>query len=391
MQFQRALRCLCASLFVVMACQASSQMGEADRGGGDGGNGDTEPMGGAGGSDIQDAASEPGGNGEGVAGAGGLGGDAASGGVQATPDAGVGGQVTLPEGKGFCDPKNFRPFAKDGTLDAVADKVSPGGDYARTPNANIPKGQLTNVAFDGGSVAVYVPAAYENAKAGDVALMVFLSRDGANYRGSLTHLIIDNLIAAGEIPVMLVAFLAVPNKVEMENNPVGSGWIQNLETKVFPAITAKYNKVSAEARMHGMAGGSSWGLGAFHVAWFKPDFVGKVLAHSGSFVCFGVLKNYPNAISAAAVKPIRIAMTVGHCDIVGSVCTKECTDSKMCFLDSSNCGATWSDVNIAVGRALSNKGYAYRLIRGAGGHNMGFWMSMLSDDLRWLWRPEVCK
>ncbi len=375
-----------------MACQASSQSGGSDRSDeGNGGDGGTESLGGAGGNDTDDASIETGGNGGDMAGAGGSGGEVASGGAQGTPDAGAGGQVTLPQGKEFCEPKNFRPFAKDGTLDAAANKVTAGSDYARAPNQNIAKGQLTNVAFDGGSVSLYVPAAYENAKPGEVALMFFLSRDGANYRGSLTHTIIDNLIAAGEIPVMLVAFLAVPNKVDMENNPVGSGWIQNLETKVFPAITAKYSKVSSEARMHGMAGGSSWGLGAFHVAWFKPDFVGKVLAHSGSFVCFGVLKNYPKAIQDAAVKPIRIAMTVGHCDIVGSTCTKECTDAKMCSIDSSNCRATWSDVNMAVGNALSNKGSPYRLIRGFGGHTAGFWMSMLSDDLRWLWRPEVCK
>ena len=305
----------------------------------------------------------------------------------AAPSAGGTGGMAM--STNFCSPASYRPFARDGFLDAVKDRVQQGTDFVRGVDPAIAKGELVSVPFSGGSVSMYVPSAYAKAEDGKVALMIFISGDGNGYKDDITYRIVDNLIKAGELPVMLLAFLPTANKQEIEGNP--QGWADGLATKMFPAVKAKFSKVSSAANMHGMAGGSSWGLGSFHAAWFKPDFMGKVLAHSGSFVCFGALGDYPKAIRNNAKKPMRVAMTVGHCDIVGGQCAPECrTTMGWCSTDGSSCHANWGDTNIAVAAAMKEKDYSFRLIRGFGGHAITFWTSILADDLRWLWRPEVC-
>jgi hypothetical protein len=171
----------------------------------------------------------------------------------------------------------------------------------------------------------------------------------------------------------------------MESSP--SAWVDGVADKLFPALKALYPKLSDKPEMHGAAGGSSWGLGAFHVAWFRPDFARKVLTHSGSVVCFGVLKDYPKAIASTAPKPLRIAMTVGDCDIVSSSCTAECTNRHTCMVDGPPCKADWNAANKAFADALGAKGYPYRLLRQIGPHAT---YPNIADDLRWLWRPTVC-
>lgn len=375
------------SVIADLSCQPSASQDDSASGG-DGGDGG----GGQGGAPVAGVDGNEGGAGS--AGSAGGGGSAGSGGGAPGIAGGAGGQA--PGGVGgkvmttdFCNPANHRPFARDGFLDAVKDRVQQGTDFARGVDATIAKGEIVSVPFAGGSVSVYVPSAYAKAEDGKVALMIFISGDGSGYKDDITYRIVDNLIKAGELPVMLLAFLPTANKQEIEGNP--QGWADGLATKMFPAVKAKFSKVSGAANMHGMAGGSSWGLGSFHAAWFKPDFMGKVLSHSGSFVCFGTLGDYPKAIRNNAKKPMRVAMTVGHCDIVGGQCATECkTTMGWCSTDASSCHANWGEINIAVAVAMKEKDYAFRLIRGFGGHAITFWTSMLADDLRWLWRPEVC-
>jgi enterochelin esterase-like enzyme len=218
--------------------------------------------------------------------------------------------------------------------------------------------------------------------------MFFLSPSGTWYRNTTVLRLFDNLIASHEMPVTLAAFVTVANKQEMESSP--KAWVDEWADKFFPALKQMFPKLSDSPAMHAAAGGSSWGLGSFHLGWYRPDFLGKVLTHSGSFVCFGVLKDYPAAIRAADKKPLRIAMTVGDCDIVGMTCSDACNTRSLCSVDASNCHADWQTTNRNVAMAFADKGYPYRLVRGSGGHQEAFWTSLLGDDLRWLWRPAVC-
>lgn len=272
-------------------------------------------------------------------------------------------------GKGFCIAENFRISAKDGITDlpTLGQRIAPDG-----ANSNAPKGNVETGSVDSASLKLkiaynaYIPSQYATALPGTVGLMIF----SPVYDDTLVKRNFDRLIFGGEMPPVIAVFpsmdWATASNASGENIRSRANF---LADELFLALKSAYPKLSTEARMHGVSGQSTAGALSFDFAWARPDFFGKVSGDSTSFANFmNWLFPYDQKVDASRKDQLRVTNTVGELDT-----------------------GDWLATNKRVATSLIQKGYATRLlVIPKGGHSPGFWLPATLDNMRWLWRPEVC-
>ena len=134
--------------------------------------------------------------------------------------------------------------------------------------------------------------------------------------------VLDNLIYRRELPVMIAVFIN-PGRRPDQPEPAGSDWgdrntnrpteynvIDDKYPRVIcdellPALTKEYN-ISPDPEQHGIGGTSSGGIAAFNVAWQRPNEFRKVLTIVGSFVNLRGGHVFPDLVSEADKKPLRV-------------------------------------------------------------------------------------
>lgn len=227
---------------------------------------------------------------------------------------------------------------------------------------------------------VYVPAAYRPDQ--PASLMVF--NDGKSYHSEQGAFrvpqVIDGLINEGAMPVTLAVFInpgEVPSTVpgaasrknrSFEYDALGDRYARFLIERFLPPIEAQYN-LSKNPEDRAICGISSGGIGAFTVAWERPDVFGKVLCHIGSFVNIRGGHAYPFLIRKTEKKPIKIFLQEGRRDL-------------------DNLHGNWPLANREMVAALEYKGYDYQFVMGDGGHSGQHGGQILADSLRWLWKED---
>ncbi len=267
--------------------------------------------------------------------------------------------------------------------------------YALGPDSqvqNVPQGEITqgeileSKTFPGTKrrYSIYVPKQYDPKK--PAALMVFQdghayeSRDGS-YRAPV---VMDNLIAHGEMPVTIGVFVDPGHK--KDQLPEQRGWRPRPENRSFeydtlsadyatflldevlPPILEKYN-IDPNPDRWAICGASSGGICAFTVAWERPDKFRKVLSHIGSFTNIRHGDTYPGIIRKTEKKPIRVFLQDGSGD-----------------LDNEH--GNWPLANQQMAKALAYKGYDYKFVYGTEGHNGKHGGAILPESMRWLWRGD---
>jgi enterochelin esterase family protein len=252
---------------------------------------------------------------------------------------------------------------------------------------NVPKGEVTKGTFVSKNILpgtsrdywVYVPKQYDGKT--PAHLVVFqdgggcIKPDGA-FR---VPVVLDNLIAKGDIPVTLGVFLnpgsyppAVPGAAGRSNrsfeyDSLGDRYARFLTEEFLPEVLKGMN-VSSKPEQRAVAGVSSGGICAFTVAWEKPDQFGCVLSGIGSFT------NIRGGFDCAAQvrktkgqpKPIRVWMQEGESDL-------------------DNLHGHWPLANEDLAAALKFAGYTYHFEMTGGGHNGTPLGTQLPDAFRWLW------
>ncbi|MFM9092173.1 MAG: alpha/beta hydrolase, partial [Verrucomicrobiota bacterium] len=166
---------------------------------------------------------------------------------------------------------------------------------------------------------LYVPAQYQ--PDGTAALMIF--QDGSNYLRPTgpwrAPVVLDNLIARGEMPVTLALFInpghdpakgapkrpGSPSNRSLEYNSLGDRYARFLLEEILPAV-AKTHPFSADPERRALVGSSSGGIAAFTAAWERPDQFRKVLSTIGSFVHLAGGDAYPSLIRKTERKPLRV-------------------------------------------------------------------------------------
>lgn len=263
-------------------------------------------------------------------------------------------------------------------------------DYKLGPDseeqAGVPKGEMWSFPWESQvfpntkrNVEVYVPKQYDGSK--PAAVMVF--QDGPTYsnrKGQFrVPVVLDNLIAKKELPVMVGIFIT-PGDLYKDEKKSGSNrsfeydtlsadYAKMLEKEILPEVEKKI-KLSSDPKMRGICGISSGGICAFTVAWERPDLFTKVLSHVGSFTNIRGGDRYPGMIRKAPVRPIRVFLQEGTND-----------------LDNEH--GSWPLGNQQMEAALKYKNrYDYKTAWGDGGHNGKHGGAILPDSMRWLWREE---
>ena len=233
-------------------------------------------------------------------------------------------------------------------------------------------GKLADVAieskvFPGGNrtVQVYIPAGYVE---GTAAPFIVL-QDGPSYiKNFKLNTVLDNMIAKKELPLMLAIF--VPNgggRRSVEYDTISDAYVRFVLEDVLPTVEKSLPvKLTTDPEGRAAGGHSSGGIAAFTMAWERPEQFRRVLSHSGSFVSLRGGNKYPDLVKAAAVKPLRVFMTVGSQD---------------------NENGRWKTGNDNLAAALAAQKYHYRYILLNGGtHAQGSPASILPESLLWLWR-----
>jgi enterochelin esterase-like enzyme len=222
---------------------------------------------------------------------------------------------------------------------------------------------------------VYVPAQYRPEN--PAAVMVF--QDGAGPKDYVPT-VFDNLIAKGDIPVMVGIFINPGIRADgsanrsFEYDTLSDQYARFLLEEILPEVE-KTVKLRHDAASRAISGASSGGICAFTVAWERPNEFSKVLSWIGSFTNIASGKtlkegghNYEAMVRKTLPrKPIRVFLQDGEND-----------------LDNAN--GNWPLANQTLAKSLSYAGYDYKFEFGHGFHSNRHGRAILPDSLRWLWR-----
>jgi gluconolactonase len=257
------------------------------------------------------------------------------------------------------------------------------------PHSNIPAGKTFEFVmpdskiFPGTrrTVSVYVPAAYR----GDKPACVYVGLDGLGFKAPV---VFDNLIAQGAIPVTIGVGLSSGSveAAESAENPrhdrsfefdsLSDRLPRFLLEEVLPAVQKHTTPdgrpilVSSNPNDRAIGGASTGGIGAFTVAWQRPDEFRRVFTAIGTFVGMRGGEQYNVLVRKTEPKPLRIFMEDGAYD----------------EWDGGPEMGDWWMSNQTMERALSFAGYDVRHVWGNGTHNDTHATSVFPDAMRWLWR-----
>ncbi len=278
-------------------------------------------------------------------------------------------------------------------------------------HASVPAGTLSEVRtvrsaiYDGmvSEYRVYVPAQYDPNK--PAALMVF--QDGLGYAhrdGDHPALnVLDNLIAAGKIPVMIAVFTN-PGSMEkapgtatyaevkaysdkwkrsmddsmrsVEYDTVSDRYPRFLQEELLPAALKGLN-VRQDAYARAITGLSSGGICAFNAAWWMPEQFSRVITWIGSFTAIQWHEDptvadggqdYPEKILREPHRNLRVWMQDGNND------------------QENERYGSWPMANLRMANALKLRGYDFRFSFGTGPHSAREGGAEFPEEMVWLWR-----
>jgi enterochelin esterase family protein len=242
----------------------------------------------------------------------------------------------------------------------------------------IDRGQFQSKTYPGTTRNwyLYVPKQYDKSK--PAAIMFF---QDAQWTRGMTQPALDNLIAKGEIPVMLGVFIEPGSKQKpgdfqnrsYEYDRVNGDYAKMLVDEFIPMIKKDYN-IRDDAAGRGILGDSSGGICAFTAAWFRPDQFMRAASFIGSFVDLARLHgdetggdDYPAFIRKTERKPIRVFLADGSNDL-------------------NNDFGSWPLANQQMAKSLQFMNYDYTFDFSHGFHSGAHKQAVLPKALRWLWR-----
>jgi enterochelin esterase-like enzyme len=278
------------------------------------------------------------------------------------------------------------------TINSTDSKIYPGIARDRntfgTPDPEIPAKLNVTTSHPAPytrQVAVYVPKQYVP---GNAAPFI-VGMDGPD---NLLFTVLDNLIAAGKVPPMIVISLgngggdAQGSQRGLEYDTMNGVYAEFVEYEILPLVESKFNvKLSKDPDARATMGGSSGGSCALIMAWYHPEWYHRVLTYSGTYVNQqwpynpkipgGAWEFHKTLIPENPRKPIRIWMEVGDQDLYNpNVMRDEMHD--------------WVVANEKMAKALAKKKYAYQYVfaKNAKHVDRAVKMQTLPYALEWLWK-----
>lgn len=251
-------------------------------------------------------------------------------------------------------------------------------------------------------IDVYIPAKYKDGQAAPFMVI----QDGPGQLGNI-KLALDNLTQSTDPARRLPAFIAIAvangggdsigSERGLEYDTMSDRYARFIQTEVLPAvladpgIKAAYPGLALTGNPDGRAtiGCSSGAAAALTMGWFHPEWFGRIVTYSGTFVAqqnpaAAEKAQFPDGawdyhsdlklIAGAAVKPLRIFINANE------------KDNGYNAAESGR--HNWLMANQRTAAALKAKGYHYRYVEGLGaGHCQGSVQDLtLPDTLLWVWR-----
>ena len=228
---------------------------------------------------------------------------------------------------------------------------------------------------------VYIPAKLDPTV--PAAVMVFqdgqsnVDPDG-NIRATV---VMDNLIASGEIPPMVGVFInsgelgsELPKQNwkarnrSLEYDTLSDAYVRFLMEEILPEVSKK-QKLTNDPDQRAICGASSGGICAWTAAWQRPDVFRKVVCFIGTFTDIRGGNSYPSLIRKTPQKPIRAFFQEGIDDI-------------------DNEHGSWPLGNLQMQAALKFANYDHRFYWTKSGHTSDEGGALFPEIMRWLWRNK---
>ncbi|MGO9518515.1 MAG: SMP-30/gluconolactonase/LRE family protein [Candidatus Korobacteraceae bacterium] len=290
----------------------------------------------------------------------------------------------------------------------VAQDQTPNNHYVLSPDSmsqsGVPQGETFHFVFDHSTIypgtfreiSVYVPAEYK----ADKPACVYVGLDGLGFNAST---VFDNLIYKHEMPVTIAIGIApgavasdrqesnvVANRTDtaqgddpnprynrsFEFDSLNANLAHFILEEVFPEVERRKTasglriRLSKDPNDRAAGGASTGGIGAFTLAWERPDAFRRVFTAVGTFVGMRGGDHYAVLIRKTAPKPIRIFMQDGSEDE---------------WMRGPEMGDWWMS-NQTIERALEFAGYQVKHVWGGGSHNDAQAQAIFPDAMRWLWK-----
>ena len=236
------------------------------------------------------------------------------------------------------------------------------------------------------TVWVYVPS--QHVKGTPAPLLVV--QDGHGYL-NLVPRVLDNLIAAGRVPVQVAVLIdsgggdAQGSQRGLEYDTLSGRYSDFVESEVLPRIEDELGiDFTNDPKGRATMGASSGAACAFTMAWYHPERYRRVLCYSGTFVNQqsppdpatprGAWEYHATLIPQSERKPLKVWLEVGEQDLHAD--------------DPEETWHNWPLANRRMAAALAAKGYDYRFTFSLGGRHADprVWEHTLPDALAWLWQ-----
>ena len=278
------------------------------------------------------------------------------------------------------------------TMSSADSKIYPGiardpGTFG-TPDPNDPTNLIVTTSHPAPytrNVAVYVPKQYVP---GTVAPFIV----GADGPDALLFTTLDNLIAQKRVPVMIAISIgngsgdAQGSERGLEYDTMSGRYAEFVETEVLPLVEKQYGvKLTKDPEGRATMGGSSGGVAALIMAWYRNDLYHRVLAYSITAINQqwphdpkmpgGAWEFHKTIIPNSPAKPIRIWLEVGDRDLLNpNVMRDEMHD--------------WVLASENMARVLAAKGYHYQFTfaRNAAHVDRATRQQTLPEALEYVWK-----
>lgn len=232
--------------------------------------------------------------------------------------------------------------------------------------------------------AVYTPAGYDGRE--KLPVMIFLDGISSALPALEPTVIMDNLIAKGEIPKMVALFIdpgVHPTRSEQSQSRFERhfeyDWISDryasfLVEELLPEVSKRY-AISDNPDARAIAGISTGAVGAFAAAWNRPDQFRRVMSFIGTYVSMKGAHSLSALVRKTEPKPIRVFMQAGKLDHLTPL---------QPF--GTRYAGSWPINNQVMYEALQFAGYDVKFEFGDAGHETTHGRAVLPDAMRWLWR-----
>ena len=234
-------------------------------------------------------------------------------------------------------------------------------------------------------IQVYVPKQYVP---GEPSPFI-IGTDGPDHQ---LFTALDNLIAEGEVPVMIAISVgngsgdAQGSERGLEYDAMSGVYAEFIEQEILPLVESKCKvKLTKDPNGRATIGGSSGGSCALIMAWYRPGWYHRVLTYSGTFINqqwpynpempHGAWEFHEHLIPNSRKKPIRIWMEVGDRDLYNPNVMRDNMHD-------------WVVANENMAKVLAAKGYQYQFVfaRNAPHVDHDVKAQTLPEALEWLWK-----